>query len=271
MWPFLCLLLAFCVLGSDTVSVAVAEPLSPTPATGLSLASNTALPGFDVRSYVIEGNLTLASNLTAAVFSKYTGTNLSLRTIAQAASDLESVYLEQGYSTVNIVIAPQRITNGIVTMNIFQGAIAQIVISGKRYEASTNANEIAGYAPQPESTATPASATVPVVTTPAVFPAIVKPAAPATPEEMAKARAALIQKMAALNAQASDTRVHVVSTNAGPTFPVQHYLIMGNSVLSPAAIARTMTNIDGAYGTNVSLEGRQTAVSDLQEADRARG
>jgi hemolysin activation/secretion protein len=277
-WPFLCLLLALCVLGSDTISVAVAEPLSPTPATGLSLASNTASlagsntnPGFDVRGYVIEGNLTLATNLTAAVFSKYTGTNLSLMTIAKAASALESLYLEQGYSTVNIVIAPQRITNGIVTMSVFQGAIAQIVISGKRYEASTNANEIAGYAPQPESIATPAPATVPVVTTPAVFPAIVKPAAPATPEEMAKARADLMEKMAALNAQASDTRVHVVSTNTGPTFPVQHYLIMGNSVLSPAAIARTMTNIDGAYGTNVSLEGIRTAVTELQKAYRARG
>ena len=59
----------------------------------------------------------------------------------------------------------------------------------------------------------------------------------AGPEAMAQARAALLQKLAELKAQDNDTRVHVVSTNAGPRFDVDKYLVMGNTVLPPEAIA----------------------------------
>lgn len=228
-------------------------------------------PHFNVQDYVIEGKLPLSTNITVPLFSKYTGTNVSLNEIVQAAVDLQAAYLQQGYPTVNIVIAPQRITNGVVPMNVFQGAIAQIVISGKRYQGSTNASEIAGYTPPPESTATPAPAAAPVVATPVQPPVIVNPAVPATPEEMAKARAAMLQKIAELKARENDTRVHVVSTNAGPHFKVEKYLVMGNSVLTPDAITRTMTNIDGAYGTNVSFDGIRAAVTELQKTYRARG
>ena len=72
---------------------------------------------------------------------------------------------------------------------------------------------------------------------------------------MVRARAALFQKMAELDDQEGDPRVHVVSTNAGPRFAVKKYLVMGNTVLSPEAVARAMTNVDGAFGTNISFDG----------------
>ena len=59
----------------------------------------------------------------------------------------------------------------------------------------------------------------------------------AGPEAMAQARAALFQKLAELDAKEKDTRVHVVSTNAGPRFAVDKYLVMGNSILPPEAMA----------------------------------
>jgi hemolysin activation/secretion protein len=249
-----------------------AEPVASSPAmnTPAQVATNVT-PHFNVQDYVIEGKLPLSTNITVPLLSRYTGTNVSLDEIVQAAVDLQAAYLQQGYPTVNIIIAPQRITNGVVTMNVFQGAIAQIVVSGKRYQGSTNANEIAGYTPPPESTATPAPAAAPVVATPVPPPVMVNPAVPATPEEMAKARAAMLQRIAELKAQENDTRVHVVSTNAGPRFEVEKYLVMGNSVLTPDAIDRTMTNIDGAYGTNVSFDGIRAAVTELQKAYQERG
>ena len=263
------LLTVLCCGAPGAVSMAsAAEPVASSPAmnTPAQVATNVT-PHFNVQDYVIEGKLPLSTNITVPLFSRYTGTNVSLDEIVQAAVDLQAAYLQQGYPTVNIVIAPQRITNGVVTMNVFQGAIAQIVVSGKRYQGSTNANEIAGYTPPPESTATPAPAAAP----PVQPPVIVNPAVPATPEEMAKARAAMLQKIAELKARENDTRVHVVSTNAGPHFKVEKYLVMGNSVLTPDAIDRTMTNIDGAYGTNVSFDGIRTAVTELQKTYRARG
>jgi hemolysin activation/secretion protein/AraC-like DNA-binding protein len=93
----------------------------------------------------------------------------------------------------------------------------------------------------------------------------------ADPEAMARARAALFQNLDELKALGKDTRVHVVSTNAGPRFAVNKYLVMGNSVLPPEAMAMVLTNIDGAFGTNVSFDGIRAAMTELQKAYRERG
>ena len=70
----------------------------------------------------------------------------------------------------------------------------------------------------------------------------------------------------------ADTRVHVVAaTNAGPRFAVEKYQIEGNTLLPPSTIATLLTNIDGAYGTNVSLDGIRAAVTELRQAYMARG
>lgn len=251
---------------------------APTTAGGAAMsvpAPSAGNPGphFNVQGYLIEGNLRLAADLTAPVFSRHIGTNMSLDQIAQAAVDLQSVYRQQGYPNAGIVISPQRISNGVVTMTVFEGAFPQIVVAGQRYFGPTNANEIAAFYPSPQA---PASAPAPAAPAPAPIPrtapmAPVKPVVPATPEEMARMRAELSRRMAEIESEAADTRVHVVSTNAGPNFPVQKYVIIGNTVLTPATIAHTMTNIDGDYGTNVSLEGIRTAVTELQKAYTARG
>jgi hemolysin activation/secretion protein len=77
--------------------------------------------------------------------------------------------------------------------------------------------------------------------------------------------------MADQAAAAADTRIHVVETNSGPRFEVRHYQILGNTVLAPAILARAMTNIDGAFGTNVSFGGIRAVVTELQKAYRVRG
>jgi hemolysin activation/secretion protein/AraC-like DNA-binding protein len=97
------------------------------------------------------------------------------------------------------------------------------------------------------------------------------PPASADPETMAQARAVLLRKLAELKAQDNDTRVHVVSTNAGPRFDVEKYMVMGNTVLLPEAIARAITNVDGAFGTNTSIDGIRAAMIELQKAYRERG
>ncbi|HXR05545.1 MAG TPA: helix-turn-helix domain-containing protein [Verrucomicrobiae bacterium] len=89
---------------------------------------------------------------------------------------------------------------------------------------------------------------------------------------MAKARAALFQKMAELDAQERQAaHPRPVSTNAGPQFDVEKYLLMGNSILPPTAIGEIFTNIPGAFGTNVTFDGIRAALTDLQMAYRERG
>ena len=114
-------------------------------------------------------------------------------------------------------------------------------------------------------------------------------------EAIATARAALLQKMA--DATAADAaakkqaeveaenakkrleteeifgKVHRIpaSTNAGPRFKVEKYLVTGNTVLPPGIIGGIITNVPDAFGTNVTFEGIRAALGDLQMAYRERG
>jgi hemolysin activation/secretion protein len=133
----------FCLLAAGyaaavTTSLPAAEPAAPRTATNAVAAANTpaaagtnAGPRFDVRAYVIKCDPLIFSNAPAAKLSQYTGTNLGLERIVQAGAALLLEYEQQGYPRVNISIAHELITNGIVMMHVFQGAFPQVLISGK--------------------------------------------------------------------------------------------------------------------------------------------
>src|SRR5215469_16664577 len=97
-----------------------------------------AAPSFNVTGFTVEGRWILSTNVMVPIFSKYSGANVSLENIIHAASDLELEYIREGYPTMNIVVAPKRITNGIVTLDVFPGAVAQVVVAGNRYLIATN-------------------------------------------------------------------------------------------------------------------------------------
>jgi hemolysin activation/secretion protein len=237
-----------------------------------------AAQGFNVVGYTVEGNPMLATNVLVAVFSKYAGPNVSFDEIVKAASDLQLAYRNQGYPAMSIAVVPGQITNGIVTMNVFQALIPQIVVAGKRYPGLSPGLEIAAI-PATNSTInfttapppTPPAAAAQVVATNVTSPAVSLLKGPADDTEKALAHAALLEQMAEAAAREKDIRIHVVSTNAGPRFEVEHYLIMGNSVLPPQTMAEVLTNIDGAFGTNVSFEGIRTVLAELQKAYHERG
>jgi hemolysin activation/secretion protein/AraC-like DNA-binding protein len=117
-------------------------------------------------------------------------------------------------------------------------------------------------------------------------------AEPADTPAQAQARAALQAKMAALGdapaknpAPAAPLPANPVmaaaavaaakkkdsSTNAGPRFKVEKYLVAGNSVLAPASIGHVFTNVPDAFGTNVAFADIRSALGELQMAYRERG
>ena len=61
------------------------------------------------------------------------------------------------------------------------------------------------------------------------------------------------------------------TTNAGPKFTVEKYLVAGNTVLPPEKIGAALTNTPGAFGTNVTFPNIRAALGDLQMAYRERG
>jgi len=88
---------------------------------------------------------------------------------------------------------------------------------------------------------------------------------------MARARAALFQKMAEVEAQKKwAAHPRTISTN-GPRFDVEKYLVTGNSILLPENVGEVFTNIPDAFGTNVGFDGIRAALMDLQMTYRERG
>ena len=242
----------------------------------------TDLPGdtnatqhFNVTSYVVADNALLPTNVWLPILSKYTGPNVSLDDIVKGAMELQTEYRNRGYPAMSIAVAHEQIANGIVTLNVFQTAIPQIVVSGVRYFSPTNGAGLPAYSPPLPAVPPPApelaATNAPTPPVPASPPAPYVRPKPATPEQIATAAKRLSQEMAALDVQENDHRIHVVSTNAGPRFDVEHYVISGNSVLTPQTIAATLTNIDGAFGTNVSFDGVKTVVEQLEQAYHERG
>jgi hypothetical protein len=271
------LLFLCCWTEGVTLRLAAAESAAPqnapvfAPATnGTAAVESNAAPRFNVVAYTVEGGPLLSTNILTPMLSKHTGTNVGLEEIVKAASDLQLEYWNQGYPAMSVAFAREQITNGIVTLNVAQTAVPQIMVSGIRYYISTNNTEVIANPSAVEATTAPESMAASAAATNAVPPAINYPTVPASPEEMARARvalfqkmaelaaatnavplvinyptvlanreemagaqAALLQKMTELNFQEKDKRVHVVSTNAGPKFDVEKYLVAVNSVLSP--------------------------------------
>ncbi|HLZ54999.1 MAG TPA: POTRA domain-containing protein [Verrucomicrobiae bacterium] len=269
MLPLLIFYCCFCgtpLTGSATESAA--GPAAPVPP-----VTNTT-PHFFVRGYTVEGVL-LSTNILVPLFSKYTGTNVSLQEVIKAASDLQLAYRNQGYPAMSVAFVPEQIADGIVTFNVAQTAIPQIVVAGERYLSFSNGLEVVSRPPV-AAVKPPTTAGVITNIVPPIHPNPVPPKARvetrrATYPEMVNALAAMRLEMGKLETQAKDTRVHVVSTNAGPRFAVEKYLVNGNTILPSAAIGQVITNIDGAFGTNVGFDGVQTVVSELGKAYHERG
>jgi hemolysin activation/secretion protein len=199
----------------------LAEPAAPA---GIEL---DATPRFNVTRFQVQGKCLLPTNVLATLFSRYTGTNVSLDEIIHAASDLDLEYLHQGYPNMNVIVAPRQIQDGVVTLEAFPGAVPQVVIAGYRYLVSGN-----GFQAPPQQPA---------------------------PKPLFARRAPL------------SPRGNGASTNAGPRFAVDNYQITGNTLLSPKAISLLLTNIAGAFGTNVSLDKIIEVRSQILAAYRERG
>jgi len=255
----------------------------PTPTNLPAMNKVHAPAGFNVIGYTVVGNPVLSTNVLISVFSKYAGSNVTSDEIVKAASDLQLAYRNQGSPGMSVAVAPGQITNGIVTMNVFQAVIPQIVVAGRRYPGISPALEIAAR-PAPNTgeqpiTNAPVSPTAlnqppassPVANTNASPPIVIHPAQHTNAEDIARARDASLKSMAELAAVHKDTRVHVVSTNAGPRFEVEKYVVLGNTVLAPHALSDVLTNIDGAFGTNVSFDGIRVVLAELQGAYHERG
>lgn len=268
----ICLLVVTCSwLEAGSLRLTAAEPATQPAA----VTESNSIPDYNISAITVSSSVQLSTNVLKRLFSKYAGGHVTLDQLVQAAADLQAEYRKEGYPMMSVMFSKEETTNGVVTFNVVATAVPQIVVSGVRYRGPTNVAETASSVLSPPSetvTNAPPPPAASTVTTrhPPPQPIPVR-STPDTPEQIAEARKALAEKMAEFSAWGKDTRIHVVSTNAGPRFAVKKYLVTGNTVLSPQTMSQVLTNIDGDYGTNVSFDGVRTAVEQLQKAYRDRG
>ena len=92
------------------------ETNSPGTIVGTNAPASFAAPTFDVRGYLVEGNTVLPPEAIAAL-SNYTG-RVDLARIREGVDRLQLICRQSGFSNVSVMLPQQKLTNGVVRVNI---------------------------------------------------------------------------------------------------------------------------------------------------------
>jgi hemolysin activation/secretion protein len=111
------------------LAAADAPAAGPVP---LGTLFTNGLLRFQVQAYSVRGDPLLTGPLLTSVLERHTGADLTVQALVDAAAELQRQYADRGHTNVTIAIARDRITNGVVTMNVFRGAVPQVVVDGRR-------------------------------------------------------------------------------------------------------------------------------------------
>lgn len=101
-------------------------------------SGSTNTPAFEVAGYWVEGNTVLPDEQLNGLFAKYTGPGVTVDRVREALGELQLTYRNYGFATVGVSLPPQRITNGIVRVQVTEGRLDEITIVGNRYFSSNN-------------------------------------------------------------------------------------------------------------------------------------
>lgn len=100
-----------------------------------------AKPGvrtFAIRGFQVNGNTLLPPERIAGVLTNYTGPAVDLARLTEGLGDLQLLYRRLGFATVSVTLPQQKLTNGIVQVEVVEGRLSTILIKGNRYYSNAN-------------------------------------------------------------------------------------------------------------------------------------
>ncbi len=107
--------------------------------TAVAAATATNTPAaFEVRDYDITGNTLRPGETIKSIFAEAVGKKVTVEQIRKAVGDLQLAYRERGFVTVSVNLPPQQLTNAVVKVNVTEGTLAVIKVTGNRYFSSNN-------------------------------------------------------------------------------------------------------------------------------------
>lgn len=92
-------------------------------------------PGFDLLEIQVDGNSVLDSILIEKTVYPFLGPAKTIGSVEQARKALEKLYREKGYPTVLVEIPEQDVVEGLVRLNVVEGSVERLKVSGSRYYA----------------------------------------------------------------------------------------------------------------------------------------
>lgn len=85
-----------------------------------------------VRSFEVVGSTVFSSQELTELLKKYIGRNVTFAELLQARSAITEFYVKRGYITSAAFIPPQTLENGVVKIQVIEGSLEGIKITGNR-------------------------------------------------------------------------------------------------------------------------------------------
>ena len=121
-------------------AVGAGAPASGAPRNHAVSASQT----LTINEYTVEGNHLLSEEEIDNAVYPYLGPGQTTHSVDQARAALQKIYADKGYQTVEVLIPPQHVHDGIVVLKVVEGKIGRLTVKGSRY---FSLNEIKSEAP----------------------------------------------------------------------------------------------------------------------------
>ena len=101
-------------------------------------AEDAAVPRFEIRQYVLEGNTLLPAGTVAEIFARQIGKERDFGDIQQTIEQLETAYRGIGYTMVTVLLPEQELTGGVVRLQAIESRVTEIIIQGNLHFSREN-------------------------------------------------------------------------------------------------------------------------------------
>ena len=90
-----------------------------------------------LRELVVRDMTVLGEDALAPLLARFRGQEISLADAQAMARTLTSEYRDAGYILSQVIVPPQRVEEGVLTLQAIEGFIDQVRVTGRRYSKST--------------------------------------------------------------------------------------------------------------------------------------
>ncbi len=103
------------------------DPTAPSPTPDFSAPIPRSI---EVRKFLVNGSTVFAPSRFEELLAEYTNRPLSFAELLQARSKVSELYTSNGYITSGAFIPPQELSEGVVNIQVLEGAIEEITVTG---------------------------------------------------------------------------------------------------------------------------------------------